>query len=974
MKTKKLLTMITAVAVAATLGTASLAGCNNNKHTHSYNWETDYGATCVLPGQRTGKCVCGDVKVEAIPVDPDAHKFDKDWSVNKPTDKTEGSATRICKNSSAHTFNVTLPKLSEEDKYDSVEVTKKATVIGAGNCHYVLFHSAGDIEFDIELPQRTQIENVEDVVYKAWSLSGNIRRSEGNYVEGDPDGTDIRKNNFYNYYGDNYTRVHDGGNRYDYWYSRDDDNNPFGISAELNGAGQSYNPKVDESVTEKDLLGFGYTSGGGMPVTYGAEDTLLTYYEASQSENAIKYNEEYLPQSDGSYICSFEFSRMESVHFCRYYVDFVTYKTGEIKTLNVKTKIIRTWMLANTFNGTNVGEVIYGEDGDVIFSEIYPINSDGEESYETNYVYERDQSGNIIYDPVYEYEMDPADDTGSRPLYDEEGDPVIKKDASGNPITVKNEDGSVKTEPRKTYVYQYTDKYVYETDKNGNTLLDEEGQPVIKTDENGEPVYELDENGNRVQVIAKDVYGGKIKSPIVGTPAIVIEGVKQKPDGTPLLDKNGNEIARPLPEGFSEGDKRQYYYEAGDKKYDGTNAVYEEDHPYIAVRTIDFTQTLKVAGEDVEENPYPAESVYIRSFDISFNDKLIAEGEEVNISANEPVLFKISNVQPADTAKLEFDPLEVYVKGPSGNIALSSMGDNVYNIVGHFRRTDNDVFINARNSGKFTIVLKTLSGRCEREFVLNVAAGAPSDLKAQAYVYSDAGGTEKYTWEDTAFNFNDPNTALTLYVGQSLYVRATALASEASYVDASFVTDYELGEEYAEYLKLEDNIELPDGTKVTKITALKVTEEAVGVFLNSVHLTSSGYPVASELIGINVVAAPSVDDMFTGSYTGRFNNIYMVETAASPVAADVTVTFNPQTSTSGTMNVKVTSNKNTENCVYSYTYDAATREFTGTYVSGRNDATFRFTFALNEAYKLTIRHLTFPEMEMDETIVLSRAQ
>ncbi|MDE6691387.1 MAG: hypothetical protein K2K04_05390, partial [Clostridia bacterium] len=592
-KSKKILTMISAAAMAATMSVTSFAGCDSNKHKHAYAWTTDYEATCVAPGQKTGKCVCGDVKSELIPVNPDAHEFDSGWNITLPKEAAAGRATRTCKLEEKHTFDVELPKLSEESKYDSVEETKKPSFIGAGNRHYVLFHSAGDIEFDIVLPKHEKIENLNDVVLYAWSLSGNIRRSEGHYVEGDPATNDVKSNDFYNYYGENYTRVHDGGNRRDFWYSRNDDNQPFGISAEVqtvitNDPDDPENPpegwepvfeeikrdpRVDESVTENDLLGLGYESGGGMRRTYGAEDTLLAYYEASQSETAVKYNETYTANKDGSYTGSFSFSRMETTHFCRYYVDFVTYSTGEIKTLSVKTKIIRSWMLANTYNGTDTGEIIYDEDGDIIFSEVYPINKNtGTEDYE--FEYKRDENGNIEYDYTY--------------------------------------------------------------------LTDEEGK------------YVLDENGNKI--IATDEKGNELKSPIVT--GIKTEGYKEKPDGTPLLDRFGNQIVRPLPLGWKDGDKRTYYYEEGDKNPDG--GVYSEDHPYIAIRTINFTQTLKAVGDKVEINPYPAESVYIHSFDVTYNNELIAEEDTVEISANTPAQFRITNVQPEDTAKLEFDPVRVF--------------------------------------------------------------------------------------------------------------------------------------------------------------------------------------------------------------------------------------------------------------------------------------------------------------------------
>ena len=647
-------------------------------------------------------------------------------------------------------------------------------------------------------------------------------------------------------------------------------------------------PRIDESVTEENLLGYGYASGGGMQATYGAEDTLSTYYDASQSDGAIKYEGEFQSLKDGGYSCTFSFSRQEAANFCRYYVEFTTFASGAIKTLSVRTKIIRAFMLANTFNGDDAGEIVYDADGDIIFGEIYPISSvTGSEEYEVEY--ERDENGDIVYE------------------------------------------------------------YTYKTDEDGKTVVDENGNPVIATDSNG----------------------NEIKSPkVIG---IKTDGYKIKPDGSYLLDDKGNKIARPVPLGWKEGDPIEFYYEEGDRKSDGT--VYDKDHPYVAIRSINFTQTLKVEGEEVEENPYSAESVYIRSFDVKYGNKLISEDEVVNISANTPAVFNITNVQPAETAKLEFDPLVVYLKTNTGiEIELNYMGsveDNAYRIVGYFRRDTNTVYINAQRAGEMTLILRTESGRCERELKLNVAKGVPTSLTAQAYEYSDADGTVKYVWTDTNYKANDPDSYLTLYVGQSVYVRAIASATEASYVDASFVTALASGDDTSPYITLEDDLEL-DGTKVSKITAVAAgpASGAVGVYVNSVH-KNGNRPVAYELLGVKVIAAPSVDDMFTGSYKGRFTGIKMVESGASR-PADVTVTFNPQTATTGTINVNVTDGSNSVTCVYSYAYDAQTRAFDCTFVSGRQDETFKFKFALNEVYKITITHPT--RTDRSETIVLSRPE
>ncbi|MDE7084892.1 MAG: hypothetical protein K2O81_06565, partial [Clostridia bacterium] len=189
MKKKKILTMISSVVMAATLGVTALAGCNNGGgHTHAYNWTTDYEATCVATGHRTGTCVCGNSTIsEVIPVNPDAHDYN-DWEITDyPTESKAGKATRTCKLSAEHVFEATLPVITEAGTgYVSSEVTVKPTIISAGKRHFVFSHTAGAVEFDIELPKRTTVENVEDAVILSSSLHDMIRTSNGRYADGDP--------------------------------------------------------------------------------------------------------------------------------------------------------------------------------------------------------------------------------------------------------------------------------------------------------------------------------------------------------------------------------------------------------------------------------------------------------------------------------------------------------------------------------------------------------------------------------------------------------------------------------------------------------------------------------------------------------------------------------------------------------------------------------------------------------------------
>ena len=891
MKTKKIITMISSVVMAATLGVSALGGCNKgDSHEHSYKEIDLRPATCVENGLITYKCVCGDIKTEEI-VDPDAHVYGE-WEITPPSESQKGSAVKTCTLNGSHSkLTVTLPEITKEGTgYSSSPITKAPTSISEGVRHFVYEHSAGDVEFDVSLPKRN-VENIEDAILLGTSLHGLIRKSNGRYVAGDPydsrmDPTSdlydpdysVVVNTFSNYYGDNYTRVNDSGNKEDYWYSLDSRNEPFGVYASVetqitnplgpdevdeNGDaldpdykpiyGEVYiEPRLATDVSAKDLLGYGYSSGGGMQRTYGAEDTLLSYYQAATGAGAIKYDSYFEKLPSGEYVGWFEYSRLEQPHFCRYRVEFTMYSTCAIKTLSVRTKIIRNWMLANSFDGVNAGEVIYGDDGDIIFSEIYPLVN-GSEDYET------------------------------------------AKDADGN-------------------------------------------------------VY------------------------------IVTAGFKTAPDGT-VLKYQGENVARPLPKGWQEGDSIEYYYEKGDKIYavneEGevydTGEVYELDHPYIAIRLLEFdAQVLKSEDDEVEENPFPAEELYVRSFDIKYGGKTIAEDEAVTIEANKLVEFQIDNVLPNGEVNLSYDPLEVYLVTPSGEVQLTydinnpNLNQNSYHIAGHFARDNNRVRIRAQYAGEVNLIIRSLSGSFERPLKLNISKGTPSDLTAEMYTYSDAGGTVTYTWteyEDTTDNF------VTLYVGQTLYVRAAAIAEEENYADTTFKTSVTTN---ANCVDVEDNVEFGGGI-VSKITAVATTPNNgyAYVYVDSVHQMSAGgqtVPVASKRIRIKVVPVPDVEDLFTGEYTGRFSYIKMAETDRTPKPANVTLTFNSE---ENTMNIVVSGSGTTATCVYSYVYNAEEHTLTCERVSGRSDETFQFEITLNEVYKLSITHPQgYPGRT--ETIVLSR--
>lgn len=136
-------------------------------------------------------------------------------------------------------------------------------------------------------------------------------------------------------------------------------------------------------------------------------------------------------------------------------------------------------------------------------------------------VNETDAEGNPIWLPVIdettgEQVIGPLEDASGNKIqspvmidvFDEDGNPVMeqKKDELGKPVYDENGDPVMvqKQEQKKELVFEY------EYDEDGNILLDENGEKVLKLDENGDPIpvmdvvpgeYEKDENGKYIFVM-----------------------------------------------------------------------------------------------------------------------------------------------------------------------------------------------------------------------------------------------------------------------------------------------------------------------------------------------------------------------------------------------------------------------------------------------------------------------------------------
>lgn len=434
MKKNKFITALCSMVLAATLGISSLTACKSKgckSGEHAYRWTVTQEATCSATGSQQGVCgICGDVKNEKIDINPDAHSYGE-WAITPPSESAAGTAVKTCGLNGEHKVTVTLPAITAEGTgYVSSEIITPPTAAAEGKIHLVIDTPLGELSFDVTLPKR-DVQNVDDAITLAATLGSLVRNNNG-YYQQSLNGTQIK---FETVYGDDYTHITESSpsstddRKSEWWYSRDEEGKLFGVFFEsyvanvsdpddpeggLHSERVTTDPKAILGAEEKTILGYGYASGGGFQRTYGAEDTLLSYYTkasvASELGNAVKYADKFQKKSDGSVEAEFSFSYYENPNFCRYYITFELYPNGVIKTLTVQTNIIRSYMIEEDESG----EKVFYPDGDVVFAEMYETDAEG--------------------NPLYEYDKD------GKPIYltDANGDPVYKKDANGNFVLDRN--------------------------------------------------------------------------------------------------------------------------------------------------------------------------------------------------------------------------------------------------------------------------------------------------------------------------------------------------------------------------------------------------------------------------------------------------------------------------------------------------------------------------------------------------------
>lgn len=342
-----------------------------------------------------------------------------------------------------------------------------------------------------------------------------------------------------------------------------------------------------------------------------------------------------------------------------------------------------------------------------------------------------------------------------------------------------------------------------------------------------------------------------------------------------------------------------------------------------------YRQTFKTADHVEPENPFGPSAFKVSSFDLVYNDggeMTLTDDPETTITLRANGTkdgglqsLRIKNVQPV-TATLAYDPVTIYRITDTGRlIRLSYDFSNDY-VLCYYRKDSNTLGFKSHLSGVVRLLLCTDSGY-EKRVCINVTPIAPSNLYPSVYQYGDNG----YTWADS----DSKTISHTVYVGQSLTLKASLSALEKTYCDASY--DAFVVGENKDYATLAE--------RETKTDNVKFTATKAGTY--NVRLRSTKDTNVTASVTVTVVDPPSVAELLSGVYQCKVNY---------PMRGDVTVTF----STEGeTLLATVVTKKGTERV--SIVYDAEKKALKTEHYDG---ASLGISFRINEAYRLVLRNPT----------------
>lgn len=895
MKKRKILKSLIALSCCMTMGLSILTGCGESPCEHVYTVVDTVESTCTTAGRQTFSCgLCGDIKEEDLPINENAHVFTGEWDVTEPTEQADGLAVKTCVNNPLHKAEVTLPKVTITGSgYDEKEFITVPTTAREGEIKLTLKNGYGDITFNVPLAKR-KLDNLEDAVVLASSLRENVRQSTG-WIQETKDGS---KQNFsyyfggdyyvedenevgkYNYLeGDKYTYIKDDVNNTEYWYSFDEDGKVFAMSKPSSSSTASVVISPDENM----IYGFNYKSSVNISTFYGAENGLARLYEIAKNSSAF-----------GSTVKYEEISKDE--------INDAEHKGKDGSRNNL-------WFSYGYDSGSWFARF------KVTFS-IYPDgtlkNLEVQTEIIRGYMHAREEDKSAIY-------------------YKEGDASVVKHGAAVGDIVFG---------------------YEYPTDFSAEGA----GGPAYEYDKYGNFVYEQTnkKTGNVVYYDGVDYYdviGGSEKETVIDGKVIIdyitekvkLDYVPELEDvyvkdvyGEYVLNSKGNKIKKIMAKGGYPVTKH-----------------YSDDHPEVNYKTVRFDQTKKVTQYELEEgllenpeevklNRYPSDSLYIKDFDIT---AATVGGNKVDISdglvfiTNKVINLTLGEITP-NTASLNSDAIaNIYIKDVTGTLIkvndISFNNGSKYKMIGFFTPSEGTVTIKSQYAGDLTLVFETQSGKCKKEFNFTFTKSAPTELYAEADVYTVTDGVA----EDRQSTVNTTDKAVTLIVGQQLMFRARAKGEEVAYVSTDILPSVD-----------KTGLEIRQSGE-GNYEEWSLIPQAVGEYIVTLPYYDGTTSSTAVYAQFKVTVLPKLTPMEILSGNTFTGTVYIARTSGNPVRRTLTAQFTAD----GEIKISVAGNE----CVYTYGVNDS-GELVTAYNSGVGPDvnSYNFRFHINNAGDLIITHST----------------
>lgn len=335
---------------------------------------------------------------------------------------------------------------------------------------------------------------------------------------------------------------------------------------------------------------------------------------------------------------------------------------------------------------------------------------------------------------------------------------------------------------------------------------------------------------------------------------------------------------------------------------------------------IEYKQDLVENYPDEPEHNYTEEAFMISSFDVKYRGKVVGEEYDENTTPSfktggysNNIVLEIGNILPA-TANLDTDPISIYRIDGNREILLTSSDTNDPVWI----NGSNRVTIRSRLAGEIKLVFRSRS-KTERVVTLYAEYSSPETLYPCVYEYNDAG----YSWRQS----EDKKLSTTVYVKQSLLMRAVISSEYLAYVDPSYTPQIASGPEGGATLTQSE-----DGETVSFVAT------QAGEYV--VEMRSKLMSTVVARVIVTVESAPNVNSLLSGEYTAKFKKFTATVSFAEP-------------DTEGRIYATVTTNKGTEVLLvyYNWGYGAIMCEHS-------DGANLDVLININEAYKLVLSNPT----------------